>query len=236
MITTPKGISIPIPIDQAFCMMERLSPTVKPYQVLATAAGFYNMSGFTTLLAGLVCFWLRLDILPIALVTFTAAIFGYFMAVYALYPPGYLFLARNYASLKGFGLFLIGPSIVGIFTVGPLATSVFWGAKILAEFVTMSHAKRIGMKFLHVTQPDAYELMKRASVNLAPDGLALRSFGNAHASFASKMNVPLGFATESEIESYGWRFLLEEFIKEWPEIARRFQVTKEEWEELLPPN
>lgn len=235
MITTPKGIAIPLPLDQTFCMMARLTPRIKPYTVLETTAGFYNMHSLTALITGVVCFLLRLPLWQIAALTFSFTLIGYFMSVFAIYPPGFLRLARIYSTLKGIGLFLIGVSILGFFTVGPIGTIVFWSARLLAEFVTMAHANRLGMLFLRGTQPDVYELLKKSSVRVSPDGFAIRSFGNAYASFASRMNVPLdAFASESELESWEWRIVLDDFAQEWPEVVRRFQVTAEEWKEALP--
>ena len=68
----------------------------------------------------------------------------------------------------------------------------------------------------------------------APDGFALRCFGNAYATYASKYGLPIeAHASESELESDKWRNVLKEFVDEWPQVTRRFQVTDEEWQEAL---
>ena len=66
------------------------------------------------------------------------------------------------------------------------------------------------------------------------DGFAVRCFGNAYATFASKYGAPIVVhVTEDERASRKWRDVLKEFTQEWPEVTQRFQVTAEEWKNCL---
>ena len=234
MITTPRGIAIPLPLDHSFCLMSRLYPKIKPYTVLATAAGFYKMHGAVGCVTGLVCFFLRLPTWQIAAITFVATVIGYFMAVFAIYPPGLLRVARAYSLLTGYGIILVGLSVVGVMTVGVVGAGAFWGARLLAELVTMAHVNLMGRKFLPIVNPEGYAIAKQAGIFGAPDGFAVRCFGNAYATYATKLGVPLqAVATQSELDDDAWRTVLKEFVDEWPQIVRRFQVTDDEWQQAL---
>jgi hypothetical protein len=111
---------------------------------------------------------------------------------------------------------------------------VFWTSRLFAEIVTMWHAKRLGQKYLDLTMPEASATAKASGLSLAPDGFALRCFGNAYATYAQKYGAVIeAHASESELDSDQWRIVLQEFVNEWPQIVRRFQVTDEEWRNAL---
>jgi hypothetical protein len=206
---------------------------VKPYTVLEATAGFYKMHGIMGSLAGITCFLLRLSEPLIAGITIAATVAGYFMAVYAVYPPGLLRLARAYSMFTGYGLILLGISILGLATVGLVGTAIYWLSRLFAEIITMAHARRMGRRYLDMVAPEASTLAKRTG--LYPDGFALRCFGNAYGTYASRLGLPIeAVGTEEELGSGKWRHVLREFTQEWPEVARRFQVTEAEWQELLP--
>ena len=235
MITTPRGIAIPLPLDQSFCMMSRLYPKVKPYAVLQAAQGFYKMHGTVACLTGILCFVFRLPDWQIGSITFIATLTGYVMSLLAIYPPGLLRLAQFYSILTGRFIVLIGLTILGLLTVGVIGTGLFWLSRLLAEFVTMAHAKRLGQKFLEETEPETFAAAKKIGIASA-DGFAVRCFGNAYATFASKYGAPIVVhVTEDERASRKWRDVLKEFTQEWPEVTQHFQVTAEEWKKLLEP-
>ena len=234
MITTPRGIAIPLPLDNSFCMMARLYPKVKPYTVLETTAGFYKMHGTVACMMAIICFSYRLPGWQIAGITFFATLAAYVMSVLAIYPPGLLQLARVYSLVTGLGLVLVGLSVVGVLMVGMMGTGLFWLSRLLAEAVTMVHGRHMGRKFQEILYPEASAMAKRVGSSLAPDGFAIRCFGNAYATYARKFGVAIeAFASNDERESGKWRRVLREFTQEWPQVARRFQVTDEEWQELL---
>jgi len=234
MITTPRGIAIPLPLDNSFCLISRLYPKVKPYTVLETTAGFYKMHGTVGFITGILCFLLQLPAWQIAAITFVATLVGYSMSLLAIYPPGLLRLARIYSLLTGHGLILVGLSVFGVCTVGILGTGIFWASRLLAEIVTVAHANHMGRKFLKIVYPEAAAMAKRLGSSVAPDGFAVRCFGNAYATYASKFGVPIeALASKNELESEQWRKVLKEFVHEWPQVVRHFQVTDEEWEEIL---
>ncbi|MFH1372898.1 MAG: hypothetical protein ABII79_03785 [bacterium] len=237
MITTPRGMRIQLPLDHSFCLMSRLYPKIKPYSVLETAAGFYKMHGTVACVTGILCFLLQLTAWQTGCIVFIATLAGYFMSVFAIYPPGLLRLALIYSLLTGYGLILVGLSVVGIVTVGLTGTGVFWASRLLAEFVTMGHANYLGRKIFKVTNPEAYAMTRKLSIGGAPDGFAIRCFGNAYATYASKLGAPIeAVASAKELESSKWRNVLNEFVQEWPQIAKRFQVTDEKWAEILQGN
>jgi hypothetical protein len=239
MITTPRGLPIPLPLDNSFCVMSRLYPTVKPYTILETTAGFYKMPGLVGFIAGITCFLLQLPAWQIAAITFAATVVGYVMSLLAIYPPGLLRLARIYSLVTGCGLVLVGLSVLGVCTVGMLGTGMFWAARVLAEEVTIVHANYMGRKFLRVVDPEMCASVDAAAKcfrtpRASCDGFAMRCWGNAYATYASKYGAPIeAVASEEELESGKWRAVLKEFVGEWPEVARRFQVTNDEWEDVL---
>jgi len=239
MITTPRGIAIPLPLDNSFCLISRLYPKVKPYTVLETTAGFYKMHSTVGFITGILCFLLQLSAWQIAAITFVATLVGYSMSLVAIYPPGLLRLARIYSLLTGHGLILVGLSVFGVCTVGMLGTGIFWASRLLAEFVTMAHANHMGRKFQKIVDPQASAMARRllgwwSGWWSAPDGFAVRCFGNAYANYANKFGIPIeALASNKELESGQWRKVLKEFAHEWPQVVRRFQVTDEEWEEIL---
>jgi len=214
--------------------MSRLYPKIKPHTLLETSAGFYKMHSAIGVISGIVCFFLQLPILQIAAITFIATVIGYCMANYAIYPPGFLYIARAYSNLTGYGIFLIILSVIGMITVGAVGTGVFWGARLLAELATIAHANLLGRKWKRIADPEGYAFAKEVGLSLALDGFALRCFGNAYATYATKLGAPIeAVATQSELDSDKWRTVLREFVEEWPLVARRFQVTDAEWQQLL---
>lgn len=235
MISTPRGIAIPLALDNSFCLMARLYPKVKPYTVLETTAGFYKMHSAVACIAGILCFLLRVPVWQIGGITFVATVVGYFMAVLGMYPPGLLRLARFYSLLTGYGLVLVGLSVVGLLKVGLIGTGLFWLSRFLAEAVTVVHANHLGRNFQKRMDPQTDEMATRLlGWWSAPDGFAVRCFGNAYATYASKFGVPIEtLATQNELDSGKWRDVLREFAQEWPQVVGRFQVTNEEWQELL---
>jgi len=235
MITTPRGIAIPLPLDQSFCMMSRLYPKVKPYAVLQATQGFYKMHGTVACLTGILCFVLRLPDWQIGSVTFITTLTGYVMSLLAIYPPGLLRLAQFYSMLTGRFVVLIGLTILGLLTVGVIGTGLFWLSRLLAELVTVAHAKRLGQVFLGETDPEKFAAANKVGIASA-DGFAVRCFGNAYATFANKYGAPIVVhVTEDERASRKWRDVLKEFTQEWPEVTQRFQVAAEEWKKLLEP-
>lgn len=242
MITTPRGIVIPLPLDNSFCLMSRLYPKVKPYTVLETTAGFYKMHGTVGFITGILCFLLQLPAWQIAVITFVATLVGYSMSLLAVYPPGLLRLARIYSLLTGYGFVLVCLSIVGLLKVGLIGTGLFWLSRFLAESMTVAHANHMGRNFQKIVDPQAAAMATRllswwSRWWSAPDGFAVRCFGNAYATYASKYGMPIeALASQDELESGKWRDVLREFAQEWPQVARRFKVTNEEWQELLQTN
>jgi len=213
--------------------MSRLYPKAKPYTILDAAAGFYKMHGAVACITGLSCFILRLSPWQTGAVTFVATVVAYFMSVFAIYPPGLLRVARIYSHITGWGLILIALSVVGIMGAGVIGTGVFWASRLLAEFVTMVHSDYLGRKFLKIVDPDAYTFANQFGFSGAPDGFAVRCFGNAYATYASRFGMPLeAVASKTELEDPQWRTVLKEFVKEWPQVTQHFQVTDEEWEEV----
>jgi hypothetical protein len=239
MITTPRGIAIPLPLDNSFCLISRLYPKVKPYTVLETTAGFYKMHSTVGFITGILCFLLQLSAWQIAAITFVATLVGYSMSLLAIYPPGLLRLARVYSLLTGYGFVVVGLSVVGLLKIGLVSTGLFWLSRILAEFVTVAHANHMGRNFQKIVDPQAVAAATRLAGRWrgwwsAPDGFAVRCFGNAYATYATKLGVPIeALASQDELESGKWRDVLREFAHEWPQVVRRFQVTNEEWQELL---
>lgn len=239
MIATPRGIAIPLPLDNSFCLMARLYPEVKPYTVLETTAGFYKMHNAVACIAGIVCFHFRLPGWQIGGITFVATLAGYFMSVLAVYPPGLLRLARVYSLLSGYGLVIVGLSAIGLLKVGFISTGLFGLWRILAESVTVTHANHMGHNFQKIVDPQAVAAGTRLlgwwrGWWSAPDDFAVRCFGNAYATYATKLGVPIkALVSQDELGSGKWRDVLREFAQEWPQVVRRFQVTNEEWQGLL---
>jgi len=96
----------------------------------------------------------------------------------------------------------------------------------------------MGRKFQKIVDPQASAMARRlagwwSGWWSAPDGFAVRCFGNAYATYANEFGVPIeALASKNELESGQWRKVLKEFAHEWPQVVRRFQVTDEEWEEI----
>jgi hypothetical protein len=238
VITMPRGAPIPYPLDHAFCLMARLHPKVKPYIVLETAAGFFKMPGLLGSLTGILAFAYGLQAWLIGALAFVGTSIGYFMAVYAIYPPGFLKAARIYSLLTGYGIVSVVVSGVGLWKVGLVPTLVYWLSRLAAELVSMSHARRMGRRYMELVVPELASLPRVEAMveatGLVPDGFALRCFGNAYATYAVECDAPLtAWATQEELESRKWRAVLKEFYEEWPQITRRFQVTGDEWEYVL---
>lgn len=237
MIATPRGIAIPIPLDNSFCLIARLYPNVKPYTVLETTAGFYKMHSGVACIAAILCFYFRLAAWQIGGITFIATLSGYFMSVLAMYPPGLLRFARIYSLLTGYGFILVGLCIIGLLKVGLISTGVFWISRLLAEFVTVAHANHLGRKYQKAIDPQNAQMATHllgwwSGWWSAPDGFAVRCFGNAYATYARKLGVPIeAIASQEELNSGKWRDVLMEFAQEWPQVVRRFQVTNEKWQE-----
>lgn len=211
-IFTPRGLKIRLPFDYAFALIARLYPKVDAFKVLKTTEGLESIPLLITVIAGLVCFYLRLPLLEIGLYVFVASIVGFLIMSFGLYViPGIDRLGTFYSYISGFGIFLIILTVYGFFTVGWQSVIVFFIAKFLAGIVKFSIEGIIDKRFT-----------KKTGVVVTTSE---RNFFNAYRLHASRLGKSIDITvTDEELKEENWKPVLIDLARKWPEVVKRFTV------------
>ena len=211
-IYTPRGLKIRLSQDYSFALIGRLFPRVDPFTVLQTTEAFDHLVAFGSVLAGIAAFLMHATPQQVAITVFVTGLVVRAYHVTGLLPPvvGLLLpLARAYALLTGYGVFLLALIAVG-----------WWGSGwrgLLGYAIGRFGAMAVGG-----AAEFAYSLW-RARQGLLTITSSERSFFLAYARFARQLGVSGSIdVSDAEIASGKWKLALLQLRAQWPAVVAKF--------------
>lgn len=226
MIITPRKLQIDLPLGYGFALIARLFPRIDAFKFLKRIEGIQKIHSLAGFITGLVCFYLEVGTLNIALLSFGVTIFFFLLRYWGVFViPGLVQLATYYTYVTGFGLVTLTLCAVGLWKVGFWGLVGFWAGRLLAELLSMLLDELAGRN-LGIAMGSNPVLAKVGAMYLAP----IKDFVNAYRLYAQKFDLTLEVdVSDEEMQFKNWQPVWEDFVQKWPEIAACYDENPYDW-------
>lgn len=204
-IYTPRGLKIRMEMSDSFALMSKLYPDTKPYEILKTTEGFEHFPKALMVLSVIFGFIFNASNFVIFSLAAIIPILGMLVIISGLFIiPGVELLGRSYTYISGFGVILAVVILVGYITSGWQAVAAF----ILGRVAAFVLRQILEFTYMYINEITLSEL----------------SFFSAYVYHANKLGKDPGLnLSEEDKRAKNWEECLEQFARNWPEVASRFR-------------
>ena len=209
-IYTPKGLKVRLTVAQAFALMSRLYPNVKPFDILKRTEAIDLLPATMSFITALAFFSAISNLSYIGIAIILASTIGILMNKFGFYfIPGIIRLAATYSFFAGFGVLFITAIVYSYIRVGWKGPVVYLAASAFSGIIGWA---------------EELLFMKRAySATGFPITGAERSFFNAYRLYAVTFGMTTDISlSDEELDDANWKPVFNDFSQEWPQVAARF--------------
>ncbi|HER00120.1 MAG TPA: hypothetical protein ENO22_12345 [candidate division Zixibacteria bacterium] len=218
-IYTPRGLKIRLSVAEAFALMKRLYPSVKPFKILKTVEGIEYIPAFLSTIAALIAFAFEMAFPMIIILVTLAYISGVYMNTSGFYlVPGIISLSTYFSYIPGIWVVEIGIIIFGFIVIGWKASVAFVVGRLIG-WITQ----------LVIEHSEMHRVYNTTGLIITASE---RFFFNAYRNHAVWRGKSTDITcSEEELSKENWWPIFKEFAREWPEIAYRYSIDEAHFED-----